>query len=429
MDTILNRRTALKLAAGAAGIYAIYPGRRTFAAASEYNLAVEKGRITVDGISSRAKMMGGSVPAPTLHWREGEEVVIHATNRMDEPTSIHWHGLLLVGVMDGAPGFNGYVAIQPGETYTYRFRLRQSGTYWYHSHSAMQEQMGMYGAIVIAPKEPETAAADRDYVVVLSDHTREDPRRVFANLKADAGYYNRGKRTLLDFFRDAKRDGLDATIKDRKEWGDMRMDPTQALSARVAVNEWGEEELGRALRDLGEERHWRRLAGRIVQFRAARGGIETTGELVEALGAKGWKPYHSRRGRGRGGGRRAGPALHPATRTFQALRIAVNEELQSVESALPAAIDALAPGGRLGVISFHSLEDRLVKWAFRKAAGQARTAPLSKQEKFSGVREGPDVGGEARVRILTKRPLTAAPEEVAENPRSRSAKLRVVEKL
>jgi 16S rRNA (cytosine1402-N4)-methyltransferase len=210
---------------------------------------------------------------------------------------------------------------------------------------------------------------------------------------------------------------------------DMRMDPTQALSARVAVNEWGEEELGRALRDLGEERHWRRLAGRIVQFRAARGGIETTGELVEALGAKGWKPYHSRRGRGRGGGRRAGPALHPATRTFQALRIAVNEELQSVESALPAAIDALAPGGRLGVISFHSLEDRLVKWAFRKAAGQARTAPLSKQEKFSGVREGPDVGGEARVRILTKRPLTAAPEEVAENPRSRSAKLRVVEKL
>ena len=225
----LSRRTALKLAAGAAGvagIYAIYPGRRAFAAATEYNLAVESGRITVDGISSNAKMIGGSVPAPTLRWREGEEVVIYATNRMSEPTSIHWHGLLLAGVMDGAPGFNGFVAIAPGETYTYRFQLRQSGTYWYHSHSAMQEQMGMYGAIVIAPKEPETAAADRDYVVVLSDHTREDPRRVFANLKADAGYYNRGKRTLLDFFRDAKRDGLDATIKDRKEWGDMRMDPT-----------------------------------------------------------------------------------------------------------------------------------------------------------------------------------------------------------
>jgi CopA family copper-resistance protein len=225
----LSRRTALKLAAGAAGvagIYTIYPGRRAFAAATEYNLAVETGRITVDGISSNAKMIGGSVPAPTLRWREGEEVVIYATNRMNEPTSIHWHGLLLAGVMDGAPGFNGFVAIAPGETYTYRFQIRQSGTYWYHSHSAMQEQMGMYGAIVIAPKEPETTAADRDYVVVLSDHTREDPRRVFANLKADAGYYNRGKRTLMDFFRDSKRDGLDATVKDRQDWADMRMDPT-----------------------------------------------------------------------------------------------------------------------------------------------------------------------------------------------------------
>ena len=225
----LTRRSALKLAAGAAGvagIYAVYPGRRAFAAATEYNLVVEAGRITVDGVSSKAKMIGGSVPAPTLRWREGEEVVIYATNRMNESTSIHWHGLLLAGVMDGAPGFNGYVAIAPGETYTYRFQLRQSGTYWYHSHSAMQEQMGMYGAIVIAPREPETVAADRDYVVVLSDHTPEDPRRVFANLKADPGYYNRGKRTLMDFFRDSKRDGLDATLKDRQDWSEMRMDPT-----------------------------------------------------------------------------------------------------------------------------------------------------------------------------------------------------------
>ncbi len=258
MDTILNRRTALKLAAGAAGaagIYAVYPGRRAFAAASEYNLAVEKGRITVDGISSRAKMMGGSVPAPTLRWREGEEVVIYATNRMDEPTSIHWHGLLLVGVMDGAPGFNGYVAIQPGETYTYRFRLRQSGTYWYHSHSAMQEQMGMYGAIVIAPKNGEKAAADRDYVVVLSDHTREDPRRVFANLKADPGYYNRGKRTLMDFFRDTKRDGLDATLKDRQDWAEMRMDPTDLADVTgyaFLVNGKGPEDNWTALFAPGE---------------------------------------------------------------------------------------------------------------------------------------------------------------------------------
>ena len=269
MDTILNRRTALKLAAGAAGIYAIYPGRRTFAAASEYNLAVEKGRITVDGISSRAKMMGGSVPAPTLHWREGEEVVIHATNRMDEPTSIHWHGLLLVGVMDGAPGFNGYVAIQPGETYTYRFRLRQSGTYWYHSHSAMQEQMGMYGAIVIAPKDGEKAAADRDYVVVLSDHTREDPRRVFANLKADPGYYNRGKRTLMDFFRDSKRDGLDATLKDRQDWSEMRMDPTDLADVTgyaFLVNGKGPEDNWTALFKPGERVRLRIINASAMSF-------------------------------------------------------------------------------------------------------------------------------------------------------------------
>lgn len=225
----VSRRDALKLAgaAGLAGTLTIYSGRRSFASAAKtYALKVEAGRIIVDGISSKAVMMGGSVPAPIMRWKEGEEVVIHATNRLEEPTSIHWHGLLIEGVMDGAPGFNGYVAIQPGETYTYRFKLRQAGTYWYHSHSSMQEQAGMYGAIVIDPIGREPVRANRDYVVVLSDHTREDPMRVLSNLKADAGYYNRGKRTLVDFFRDTTRDGFNTAIKDRLDWGDMRMDPT-----------------------------------------------------------------------------------------------------------------------------------------------------------------------------------------------------------
>lgn len=222
----LYRRDAIKLAAGAAGFLAIYPGRRAFAATKEYELAIEAGSITIDGVNSNAKFIGGSVPAPTLRWRESDEVVVYATNKMKEPTSIHWHGLLLQGVMDGSPGFNGFVAIEPGQTYTYRFKLRQSGTYWYHSHSAMQEQMGMYGAIVIEPAAGESVQTDRDYVVVLSDHTQENPRRVFANLKADPGYYNRGKRTLLDFFKDAQRDGFNTTVKDRLDWGDMRMDPT-----------------------------------------------------------------------------------------------------------------------------------------------------------------------------------------------------------
>lgn len=224
-----SRRDALKLAgaSGIAGTLAVYPGRRSFASSTkEYTLNVEAGRIAVDGVSSNAILMGGSVPAPTMRWREDEEVVVYATNRLAVPTSIHWHGLLIEGVMDGAPGFNGYVAIQPGETYTYRFKLRQAGTYWYHSHSAMQEQQGMYGAIVIEPSGREPVRADRDYVVVLSDHTQEDPKRVLSNLKADAGYYNYGKRTLIDFFRDANRDGFNTALKDRLDWGDMRMDPT-----------------------------------------------------------------------------------------------------------------------------------------------------------------------------------------------------------
>lgn len=224
-----SRRDALKLAgaAGFAGTLAVYPGRRSFASSTkEYTLNVDADRIAVDGVSSNAILMGGSVPAPTMRWREGDEVVVYATNRLDVPTSIHWHGLLIEGVMDGAPGFNGYVAIQPGETYTYRFKLRQAGTYWYHSHSAMQEQQGMYGAIVIEPSGREPVRADRDYVVVLSDHTQEDPMRVLSNLKANAEYYNYGKRTLIDFFRDASRDGFNAALKDRLDWGEMRMDPT-----------------------------------------------------------------------------------------------------------------------------------------------------------------------------------------------------------
>lgn len=229
MSAVLSRRDALRLgiAAGSAGVVTAYPGRRSFASAnSELDLAVERTRITVDGVTSNGISIGGSIPGPTLRWREGEEVVIRVTNRLNEPTSIHWHGLLLAGVMDGAPGFNGFVAIEPNATYTYRFRLRQSGTYWYHSHSSSQEQAGMYGAIVIEPARPDTTTFARDYVVLLSDHSRESPHAIFRNLRAREGYYNRGQRTFIDFLRDARRDGLGATVRDRMDWGDMRMDPT-----------------------------------------------------------------------------------------------------------------------------------------------------------------------------------------------------------
>ncbi|WP_207461364.1 copper resistance system multicopper oxidase [Azospirillum sp. SYSU D00513] len=225
----LSRRDALRLAgmAGLAGVVTAYPGRRSFASSDRtLDLAVERTRIAIDGVPGRGIAIGGSIPAPTLRWREGEEVVVRVTNRLDEPTSIHWHGLLLPGVMDGAPGFNGYEPIRPGQTYTYRFQLRQAGTYWYHSHSASQEQEGMYGAIVIEPAGRDPVRADRDYVLLLSDHTAEDPEAVLRKLKISEGYYNNGKRTLLDFFRDARRDGLQATVGDRLDWGEMRMEAT-----------------------------------------------------------------------------------------------------------------------------------------------------------------------------------------------------------
>ncbi len=166
------------------------------------------------------------MPGPVLRWKEGEEVVVRVTNRTDEPTSIHWHGLLLTGTMDGSPGFNQFAAVQPGGTTTYRFLLRQSGTYWYHSHSAGQEQSGMYGAIVIEPARADAVKADRDYVVLLSDHTAEDPGEILRKLKSNPEAYVTRQRTIGDFFNDVGRNGLGATVSDRLMWGDMRMSPT-----------------------------------------------------------------------------------------------------------------------------------------------------------------------------------------------------------
>ena len=225
----MDRRTFLKMAAaaGVAGAGLVYPGRRSFAAVSRnFDLNVEATRITVDGSTSPALAIGGSVPGPVLRWKEGEEVIIRVTNRLPEPTSIHWHGLLLAGTMDGSPGFNGFVAIDPGETYTYRFVLRQAGTYWYHSHSGGQEQSGMYGAIIIEPAAGEKIPADRDYVMLLSDHTSEHPDAILRRLKANPEAYVRAPRTIIDFFRDSVRDGIGATLEDRKMWAEMRMSPT-----------------------------------------------------------------------------------------------------------------------------------------------------------------------------------------------------------
>jgi CopA family copper-resistance protein len=196
------------------------------ARADEYNLSIGSKIVAYGGHDTEAIAVNGEIPGPTLHFREGEDVVIHVTNTLPVDSSIHWHGMLVPAAMDGVPGLNGFAGIKPGQTFTYRFNVRQNGTYWYHAHSGLQEQMGLYGPIVIDSKQPDPVKADRDYVVMLSDFPPEQADRVFANLKASSDYYNYSRRTIGDFFEDVSRDGWKATVADRAMWGRMRMDPT-----------------------------------------------------------------------------------------------------------------------------------------------------------------------------------------------------------
>ncbi|MDA8127127.1 MAG: copper resistance system multicopper oxidase [Betaproteobacteria bacterium] len=192
---------------------------------TEFDLVIAETPVNFTGRPRMATTINGSIPGPVLRWREGDTVTLRVTNRLAEETSIHWHGILLPFDMDGVPGIS-FKGIPPGETFTYRFKVAQTGTYWYHSHSGMQEQTGMYGAIVIEAAEGETIRADRDYVIQLSDWTDEDPMRVMHKLKMQSDYYNFNKPTAVDFLRDAARNGLSAAVDDRKMWQQMRMNPT-----------------------------------------------------------------------------------------------------------------------------------------------------------------------------------------------------------
>ncbi|MCK6418897.1 MAG: copper resistance system multicopper oxidase [Alphaproteobacteria bacterium] len=196
------------------------------AQANEYSLTIAREPVNITGNSVKKITVNGTIPGPTLRLQEGEEVTIHVTNKMDEDTSVHWHGLLLPGEMDGVPGFNGFPGIKPGETFTYHFKIRQAGTYWYHAHSMGQEQDGHYGSIVITPKGKDPVQADRDYVVLLSDFTYEESDSIMANLKMSSDYYQYARRTVGDFFADAKEDGFSKAWKNAKMWGEMRMLPT-----------------------------------------------------------------------------------------------------------------------------------------------------------------------------------------------------------
>ena len=196
------------------------------AQADSYHLAISSNLVSVDNKTATKIAINGSIPGPTLQFQEGEAVTIHVTNHLSEPTSIHWHGMLVPPSMDGVPGLNGFPGIAPGETFRYHFTVRQAGTYWYHAHSVGQEQDGLYGAIVIAPKEKPRFEVDRDYVVLLSEFTPESAEQILHNLKRHSSHYNYSQRTMKDFIADARANGFQEALANALDWGQMRMSPT-----------------------------------------------------------------------------------------------------------------------------------------------------------------------------------------------------------
>lgn len=234
----LNRRHFLEkslLLAGASAFQCLLPAWAQSArsslnlpgmlAGNDLSLQVDQVKSVVAGKKAKHITLNGQFPAPLLRWREGDNLSIRVRNNLREATSIHWHGVLLPYQMDGVPGVS-FPGIAPGDEFTYRFPVKQAGTYWYHSHSGLQEQLGHYGPIIIDPTDPDPATYDREHVVLLSDWTFENPQRVFSKLKKMSDNYNFQQRTLRDFFREVEAQGIDTVMADRLMWGDMRMSPT-----------------------------------------------------------------------------------------------------------------------------------------------------------------------------------------------------------
>ena len=191
---------------------------------SRFDLTYSPTPVNFTGKDRFATAINGSVPAPVLRWKEGDTVTLNVTNNLAEDTSIHWHGIILPSSQDGVPNISdGFKGIPPGETFSYHFSVLQSGTYWYHSHSGFQEQTGAYGAIIVDPIEPEPFAYDRDYVVVLSDWSDEDPNAVYAKLKKLSHYYNFRERTVGEAFAEIEEKGWSGFRADRAMWDQMRM--------------------------------------------------------------------------------------------------------------------------------------------------------------------------------------------------------------
>ncbi|PZD71013.1 Copper resistance protein A [Acaryochloris thomasi RCC1774] len=230
---IITRRNFIRFSAGmgfALGFNSLSPRLRAATAREAeggrnypdvINLQVQKTKLEIGGKETSAITSNGSIPGPLVRLREGQTATIQVTNRLKEDTSIHWHGILLPPEMDGVPGVS-FAGIKPGKTFTYRFPVQQSGTYWYHSHSGVQEQMGHFGPLIVDPLEPEPFEYQRDYVVMLSDWTFENPHSVLANLKKMSAYYNYNRRTV-------------ATLAKDLPWKRMRMDPTDIADVTGAT--------------------------------------------------------------------------------------------------------------------------------------------------------------------------------------------------
>lgn len=199
----------------------------------EIRLAIGHSRFSLNGRSGHAVTVNGTLPAPLIRLREGQNIRIAVTNHMDEDTSIHWHGLILPFQMDGVPGIS-FPGIKPHQTFLYEFPVKQSGTYWYHSHSGLQEAIGLYGPMILDPRDADPVAYDREHVVMLSDWSFMHPHQIMRKLKQEPGYFNRQRQTLSGLVgRDDPEDNM--PLKDRMMWGKMRMDPTDIADVTGAT--------------------------------------------------------------------------------------------------------------------------------------------------------------------------------------------------
>ncbi|KMT53842.1 copper resistance system multicopper oxidase [Pseudomonas fildesensis] len=209
-------------------------GETNVLSGTEFDLFIGGTPVNITGKPRTAMTINGGLPGPQLRWREGDTVTLRVKNRLKDMTSIHWHGIILPANMDGVPGLS-FHGIEPDGTYVYQFKVKQNGTYWYHSHSGFQEQVGVYGPLVIDAKEPEPFEYDRDLVVMLTDWTDEDPASLMKTLKKQSDYYNTHKRTVSDFIHDVADKGWSATVADRKMWAEMKMNPTDIADVSGAT--------------------------------------------------------------------------------------------------------------------------------------------------------------------------------------------------